>query len=123
MDVGVLLPVLIFIPFFVWIVFASCRTVPCPNCGWRMGFGSPPKRTWRQLLGAGGGSCPKCGCEIDKLGNKIDPAVPVRFPVGTWVAVGVLTAICIGLNLYLFCVVLREPTAAPLPTADVAHDL
>ncbi|MGO8690278.1 MAG: hypothetical protein ACLQLG_11645 [Thermoguttaceae bacterium] len=47
----------------------EARQRPCPNCGQMLGSGKPGKRTWEQVLW-GGGTCPGCGCDVDRHGNE-----------------------------------------------------
>ena len=47
----------------------NLKTVYCPRCGEKIP--SIRKPTSRQQAIWGGGTCPKCGCEVDKWGREV----------------------------------------------------
>lgn len=48
----------------------AMRPWPCPDCGEPI----PKKATTRQQKLWGGGTCPKCGCFVDRQGQKTEPS-------------------------------------------------
>lgn len=66
-----LIPVLAFVPFFLFLVFYGLRQKSCPDCQATLsGFQSPFEKTRRQWV-EGGYRCHNCGCETDMAGAKM----------------------------------------------------
>ena len=92
-------PVLIYAPFFIYLMHVMIRGAICPDCGERLhGLISPFKKTKRQWI-EGGYVCPVCGCEVNMSGGKVPPNTPVRMNrfVATMFVVSSLLLICLTL--------------------------
>ena len=69
---AILTPLLCNLPFWGWFFYMAYRPLKCSECGQNLsGFRRDIKKTWRQFFFTGGGTCPRCGCELDSLGNKV----------------------------------------------------
>lgn len=66
--VGILPFVVVFIPFYLWMMFG--RRYHCPDCGTPLPwFGRrKSKRQWLE----GGWICPTCGIDVDSKGRKVE---------------------------------------------------
>lgn len=72
---NVLIPVLTFVPFFLYHILYGLRQKSCPDCGATLsGFQSPFRKSRRQWL-EGGYRCHHCGCETDLAGKKVAETV------------------------------------------------
>lgn len=48
----------------------NLKKVHCPMCGGKIPFIRKPTSLKQAIWG--GGTCPKCGCEVDKWGRKVE---------------------------------------------------
>jgi hypothetical protein len=64
-------PILMFVPFFVFLMAFVQRRRNCPDCGKPLsGLQSPFTKTRRQWLD-GGYLCQNCGCETNLAGDRV----------------------------------------------------
>jgi hypothetical protein len=117
---AMLLPWLMFIPFFVLLAVNSTRRLNCPDCGQPLSpTGSPFTKTRRQWI-EGGYLCRNCGCEVDNAGKKVPPGTPLRFGSFIRTATLMVTLLAVGavLNWFIITLSLSEhvppPVEAPL---------
>jgi hypothetical protein len=59
-------------PLAVLVVFLLQPQRKCPECGTQLPKRRKPANRRQALWG--GWTCPSCGCEIDRKGNKIPPS-------------------------------------------------
>jgi hypothetical protein len=82
---AVFLPVLLFLPFWAFLVAFWLRRRDCPRCGLPLsGIQSPFTKTWRQWV-KGGYLCRNCGCETNLAGERVAPS-----PRPSWLVLGLL---------------------------------
>ena len=108
------LPLLMFVPFFVFLVVSSRRRPDCPECGRaRPAFQSPFAKTWRRWV-EGGYRCPACGCEADLAGRMVDAGTgPRRGSVLRGVLL--LTPLFLGIAAGIYFLVWGTPGAVAPP--------
>jgi hypothetical protein len=78
LTLATLLPLLMFVPFFVILLGFRRRRRNCPDCGEPLPrIQSPFTKTRRQWV-EGGYLCGSCGCETDLAGQKVAPGTGPR---------------------------------------------
>jgi hypothetical protein len=110
---AVFMPLLMFVPFFVFLVFGQRRR-DCPDCGRPLPLiQSPFTKTRLQWL-EGGYLCRNCRCETDLTGQKVAPGTSPR---PGWLVPWVLLVppAIVGVVLLFFGIrVSRQEPAPPL---------
>jgi hypothetical protein len=72
-------------PFFmaaVLVFVVSRRRHDCPECGTVLPFVCSPLKKTRRMWLEGGCFCPRCGCETDAAGRKVEADTPPFSPPG-----------------------------------------
>jgi hypothetical protein len=111
---GVLIPLLIFVPIFVFVLAFGPRR-ECPDCGRPLPrLQSPFTKTLRQWV-EGGYLCPHCGCETDLAGKKVAPGTGPRAGWRVRSALLVFPPAVVAVVLLVYGISLtRQPSPRPL---------
>ena len=120
---ALLIPWVVFLPFFICLFVFNWRRRDCPDCGRPLPhFQSPFTKTRRQWV-EGGFQCRDCGCETDLAGRKVAPGT---VPRPGWLVRSVLlllppVVVAAVLLFLIFRVSRQEPAPPPLvaPAAAV----
>jgi hypothetical protein len=72
------MPLLMFVPFFVFLLAFSLRRRNCPDCGRPLPRIQSPFTKTRRQWAEGGYLCRSCGCETDLAGKKVTPGTGPR---------------------------------------------
>ncbi len=69
----VFMPLLMFVPFFLFLFMFGLRRPDCPDCGRPLPLLQSPFTKTRRQWAEGGYLCSNCGCETDRAGQKVPP--------------------------------------------------
>jgi hypothetical protein len=110
---AVFMPLLMFVPFFVFLFAFGLRRRDCPDCGRPLPLIQSPFTKTRRQWAEGGYLCQNCGCETDLAGEKVAPRTGPR---PGWIVRSVLLVIpaaVAGVVLLIFGIIVSRQEPAP----------